>query len=53
MKVFVTGIGVVSAIGLTVEENFRSLLNKKSGITECKFPDDQKSIYTGRIAKSN
>lgn len=53
MKVFVTGIGVVSAIGLTVEENFRSLLNKKSGITECKFPDDQKSIYKGRIAKSN
>ncbi|MCW5918544.1 MAG: beta-ketoacyl-[acyl-carrier-protein] synthase family protein [Bacteroidetes bacterium] len=53
MKVFVTGIGVVSAIGLTVEENFRSLLNKKSGITECKFPDDQTSIYTGRIAKSN
>ncbi len=53
MKVFVTGIGVVSAIGLTVEENFRSLLNKKSGITEFKFPDDQKSIYTGRIAKSN
>ncbi len=53
MKVFVTGIGVVSAIGLTVDENYRSLLNKKSGITECKFPDDQKSIYTGRIAKSN
>ncbi len=53
MKVFVTGIGVVSAIGLTVEENFRSLLNEKSGITEFKFPDDQKSIYTGRIAKSN
>ena len=53
MKVYVTGIGVVSAIGLTVEENYHSLLNKKSGITAFKFPEEQKSIQAGSIAKSN
>lgn len=32
MKVFITGIGVVSAIGLTVEENLYSLKNSITGI---------------------
>ena len=53
MKVFVTGIGVVSAIGLTVDENYRSLLNKKSGITTLQLSVEQKSIKAGSIAKSN
>ncbi len=53
MKVFVTGIGVVSAIGLTVDENYRSLLNKKSGITTLQLSEEQKSIKAGSIAKSN
>jgi 3-oxoacyl-(acyl-carrier-protein) synthase len=53
MKVFVTGIGVVSAIGLTVEENYRSLLNKKSGITSLQLSEEQNSIKAGSIVKSN
>jgi len=33
MKIFVTGIGVVSAIGETLEENFRSIKSGVTGIT--------------------
>jgi 3-oxoacyl-(acyl-carrier-protein) synthase len=34
VKIFVTGIGVVSAIGLDVEENLRSLKSRVTGITK-------------------
>jgi len=31
-RVFVTGMGIISPIGITLEENFQSLLNARSGI---------------------
>ena len=49
MKIFVTGIGVVSAIGLDAEENFRSLRAMVTGITKS-------SIYNlmlGEVKLSN
>lgn len=39
MKIFVTGIGAVSAIGSNVKENFNSLINSNSGIAKLKFLD--------------
>ena len=32
-KVAITGMGIISSIGTTIEENFQSLLNNKSGIS--------------------
>lgn len=49
MKIFVTGIGVVSAIGLDAEENFRSLKARITGIT-------RSSVYNlmlGEVKLSN
>ena len=49
MKIFVTGIGVVSAIGLNAEENFRSLKTGVSGIS-------RSSVYNlmlGEVKLSN
>ena len=34
MKIFVTGIGVVSAVGLNAEENLRSLKSRTTGISK-------------------
>lgn len=36
-KVYVTGLGVISSIGNNVEENYQSLMNKKTGIREMKY----------------
>jgi 3-oxoacyl-[acyl-carrier-protein] synthase II len=38
-KVVVTGLGVVSSIGNNVEENYQSLINKKSGISNMVYLD--------------
>ena len=39
MNIFVTGIGVVSAVGLTAEQNLRSLASKITGINRSPFHD--------------
>ena len=33
-KVAITGMGIISSIGTTVEENFQSLISKKTGISD-------------------
>ena len=38
-KVYITGIGAISAIGNNVTENFKSLMSKKSGIGEITLLD--------------
>lgn len=43
-RIAITGIGIISALGCTSEENLDSLLNKKSGISRL---DLLKSIHTG------
>lgn len=45
-KVYITGIGVISAIGNKVSENYESLLAKKSGIGEITFLD---TVHKGKI----
>src|SRR5690606_41665373 len=34
MKIAITGMGIISAIGMTVEENFNALKNRNSGISD-------------------
>ncbi len=37
MRIFITGIGAISAIGNNVEENYNSLISQKSGIKKLKY----------------
>lgn len=53
MKVYVTGLGVVSAIGLDVAENFYSLKMKKSGIKKINHLALNKNICLGVANCSN
>ena len=52
MQIFITGYGVISSIGLNVEENYTSLKNKQSGI---KYTDSPifKNYKVGNIPHSN
>ena len=38
-KIFVSGIGAISAIGVNVEENLTALRNQKSGIAPIRYLD--------------
>lgn len=49
MKIFVTGIGVVSAIGNNLEENFRSIKTGVTGITRSAGLD----VLVGEVKLSN
>lgn len=49
MKVFVTGIGVISAIGLNVEENLHSLKSRRSGLSK----SSEYSVITGEVSLTN
>ncbi|MBL1280453.1 MAG: beta-ketoacyl-[acyl-carrier-protein] synthase family protein [Fluviicola sp.] len=55
MKVFVTGMGLISAIGNNVAENLRSLKNTKTGIAKAEFLQSNytSSILFGEVKKSN
>lgn len=54
-KVAITGMGIVSAIGMTVEENFHALMSKKTGISRLELFESKhaSSIKVGEIKKSN
>lgn len=39
MKIAITGMGIISAIGMTVEENFNALKNRNSGISDLEYID--------------
>lgn len=54
-KVAITGMGIISSIGLTVEENFQSLVSKKHGISTIDFIDTvhKNEILVGEIKTSN
>lgn len=52
--VAITGMGIVSSIGLTVEDNFNALVNGTTGITSIQNIDTvHKEILVGEIKKSN
>lgn len=53
MAVRITGLGIVSAIGLTVAENLYSLENSKSGIEPVKFLETGKNYLVGEVKCSN
>ena len=54
-KIVVTGMGIISSIGNSVEENFHSLIQSKSGITRVEnFSTYLKDfIKVGEIKLSN
>ncbi len=53
MSVFITGVGVVSAIGFNTEENYQSLKNENSGIQPVKFLKTEKNFLAGEVKYSN
>lgn len=55
MKVAITGMGIISAIGSTVEENFNALINGKLGISELENFDSvhKTEIKVGEIKMTN
>ena len=53
MAVYITGIGIISAIGLTVEENFSSLKNLRTGIETVKYLESNKKFPAGEVKLSN
>ncbi|MDO5105325.1 beta-ketoacyl synthase [Capnocytophaga sp.] len=54
-KVVITGMGIVSSIGMSVEENFHSLTNYKSGISTIENIDTlhKNNIKVGEIKLTN
>ncbi|MBA5792103.1 beta-ketoacyl-[acyl-carrier-protein] synthase family protein [Flavobacterium sp. xlx-214] len=54
-KVAITGMGIISSIGTTVEENFQSLISKKSGISTIEWIETRHSndIKVGEIKITN
>ncbi|MFA8451091.1 MAG: beta-ketoacyl-[acyl-carrier-protein] synthase family protein [Bacteroidales bacterium] len=53
MKVVVVGIGIVSSLGLGVQQNYKSLMSKQSGITPSINPRNGSKIFSGRVPYSN
>lgn len=54
-KVVITGIGIISAIGKNVEENFDSLIHQKHGLSRLENFDSihKNEIFVGEIKLSN
>jgi len=53
MNIYITGMGVISAIGLNVEENLQSLKAEKSGIAPISNLAYKESILVGEVALTN
>lgn len=54
MKISVTGLGVISAIGMNLEENYNSLNSLKSGISKIELLSDlDKDFFGGEIKLTN
>jgi len=53
MSVRITSIGIVSAIGLSVEENLLSLRKSRSGIQPIQFLDEKRGFLVGEAKISN
>jgi 3-oxoacyl-(acyl-carrier-protein) synthase len=53
MDIYITGIGVISAIGFDVQENFESLKNKKTGIAPIHFLKFKEDKLVGEVKLSN
>lgn len=53
MGVAITGLGIVSAIGLSVEENLHALRERRSGIAPMQILNHRPDILTGEVKLSN
>src|SRR5690606_22547540 len=53
MKINITGIGIISAIGLNVQENFQSLQTKTSGIKNNTSFSEKGNLLLGQVTLSN
>jgi len=53
MNIYITGMGVISAIGLNVEENLQALKAEKSGIAPISNLAYKESILVGEVALTN
>jgi len=53
MSVRITGLGIISAIGLSVAENLFSLENSKSGIGKIKYLSQKGDYLVGEVKASN
>lgn len=55
MKVAITGMGIISAIGNTVEENYNALISGKMGVSEIEYIDTvhKDVIKVGEIKYTN
>tara|TARA_R110001592_G_scaffold79111_3_gene237015 strand:- start:5301 stop:6479 length:1179 start_codon:yes stop_codon:yes gene_type:complete len=53
MDIYITGIGVISAIGFNVQENYQALKNKKTGIEPARFFKYKTKLLVGEVKLSN
>ncbi|ANO47524.1 beta-ACP synthase [Flavobacterium columnare NBRC 100251 = ATCC 23463] len=55
MKIAITGMGIISSIGNTVEENYEALLSKKAGISQIQNIETlhKEAIKVGEIKLNN
>lgn len=53
MKIYITGTGIISGIGNSINETYNTLLTEKSGITQKEYPNLKGSFYTASVSLSN
>jgi 3-oxoacyl-(acyl-carrier-protein) synthase len=53
MNIYITGTGIISAIGLNVQENYQSLKNKTTGIAPIYFLNYKEKLLVGEVKLSN
>lgn len=53
MEICITGIGVISGIGMNVEENFSSLCNKRAGMGKVTLFDTQHDVWVSEVKCSD
>lgn len=53
MKIYITGTGIVSGIGNSINETYNALLTEKTGLTQKEYPNLNRSFYTASVSLSN
>lgn len=53
MEICITGIGVISGIGMNVEENFSSLCNKRAGMGKVTLFDTRHDVWVSEVKCSD
>ena len=53
MNIYITGLGLVTAIGSNIEENYASLSSQNSGLKKSSFLPMGKELFLGKVRQSN